>query len=202
MFLGGGVQCWGKWSKVVGSGRGVDVRALEDFGRTAEQVPGPSQVGATAPETLRSNSPTRLLPQCCRNGSHSQELRAAAHVTGALFTSRRRTRSRDACWDVLISCSRCRAARRHDMTAKDKPLRKRKRSDVESVQGVSEVVTEPHPRRDSALHAVHCMSGPVHARRCSLCHGNTAGCSPRHHRALPDGHGVYGGFPSGMDHPF
>ena len=139
-----------------------------------------------------------VLPEC----SHSQELRAAAHVTGALFTSRRRTRSRDACWDVLISCSRCRAARRHDMTAKDKPLRKRKRSDVESVQGVSEVVTEPHPRRDSALHAVHCMSGPVHARRCSLCHGNTAGCSPRHHRALPDGHGVYGGFPSGMDHPF
>ena len=57
------MQCWGKWSKVVGSGRGVDVRALEDFGRTAEQVPGPSQVGATAPETPRSNSPTQLLPR-------------------------------------------------------------------------------------------------------------------------------------------
>ena len=79
------------------------MRALDDFGKAAEQVPGPSQVGATAPETPYSNSPTQPLPQCCRNArSHSQELRAAAQVTGALFTPPSHTR--DACWDVLISC--------------------------------------------------------------------------------------------------
>ena len=77
------------------------MRALDDFGKAAEQVPGPSQVGATAPETPYSNSPTQPLPQCCRNArSHSQELRAAAQVTGALFTPPSHTR--DACWDVLI----------------------------------------------------------------------------------------------------
>ena len=44
--------------------------------------------------------------------------------------------------DALVRRSRARpphanpAARRHDMSAKDKPIRKRKRSDVESDQGI------------------------------------------------------------------
>ena len=45
------------------SGRG-GARALEGFGRAAEQVPSPFQVGTTPPESPRSNSPTQLLPRC------------------------------------------------------------------------------------------------------------------------------------------
>ena len=76
--------------------------ASEGSGRAAKHASGPSQVGDTTPERPRSNSPTQLLPRSRRPPPAAARLRAAAQVTGALFTSRRHTR--DACWDVLISC--------------------------------------------------------------------------------------------------
>ena len=85
-----GVQSNAKW---FASGRG-GARALEGFGRAAEQVPSPFQVGTTNHPRKPALELTRRLTLsfCRRNATQRntstqrKELRAAAHTTGALIT--------------------------------------------------------------------------------------------------------------------